>query len=61
MGRVTNCTKSNTLNCSMVFWDTVFDDDAEDFPEVGTDNCEAAVGARRVGLWRLIDHPPRDG
>jgi tartrate dehydrogenase/decarboxylase/D-malate dehydrogenase len=37
VGRVTNCTKSNALNYSMVFWDRVFNEVAEDFPNVETD------------------------
>lgn len=37
VGRVTNCTKSNALNYSMVFWDTIYDDVAADFPDVETD------------------------
>lgn len=36
-GRVTNCTKSNALNYSMVFWDRVFAGVARDYPEVNTD------------------------
>jgi tartrate dehydrogenase/decarboxylase/D-malate dehydrogenase len=35
--RVTNCTKSNALNYSMVFWDRVFDAVAADYPAVETD------------------------
>jgi tartrate dehydrogenase/decarboxylase/D-malate dehydrogenase len=37
VGRVTNCTKSNALNYSMVFWDQVFDEVATDYPDVTTD------------------------
>ncbi|MFW2339508.1 MAG: 3-isopropylmalate dehydrogenase [Acidimicrobiia bacterium] len=37
VGRVTNCTKSNALNYSMVFWDSVYDEVAADFPEIETD------------------------
>ncbi len=37
VGRVTNCTKSNALNYSMVFWDEVYDDVAKDYPDVETD------------------------
>jgi len=37
VGRVTNCTKSNALNYSMVFWDRVFNEVAEDYPNVETD------------------------
>jgi tartrate dehydrogenase/decarboxylase/D-malate dehydrogenase len=36
-GLVTNCTKSNALSYSMVFWDSVFQEVAADFPQVKTD------------------------
>jgi tartrate dehydrogenase/decarboxylase/D-malate dehydrogenase len=37
VGRVTNCTKSNALNYSMVFWDEVYDHVAKDYPDIETD------------------------
>ena len=37
MGMVTNCTKSNALNYSMVFWDLVYDEVSKDYPDVKTD------------------------
>lgn len=37
VGRVTNCTKSNALNYSMVFWDEAYDYVAGDFPDIETD------------------------
>ena len=37
VGRVTNCSKSNALNYSMVFWDSVYDEVAADYPDVATD------------------------
>ena len=37
VGRVTNCTKSNALNYSMVFWDQIYAEVAADFPDVATD------------------------
>ena len=37
VGRVTNCTKSNALNYSMVFWDEAYDAVAADFPDIETD------------------------
>lgn len=37
VGRVTNCTKSNALNYSMVFWDEAYDHVAQDFPDIQTD------------------------
>ena len=36
-GLVTNCTKSNALNYSMVFWDQVFAQVANDYPDIKTD------------------------
>ena len=52
VGRVTNCTKSNALNYSMVFWDAVFDEVAEDFPDVETDM--ALVDA--LSMW-MVKNP----
>ncbi len=37
VGRVTNCTKSNALNYSMVFWDDVYAEVAADYPDIATD------------------------
>jgi tartrate dehydrogenase/decarboxylase/D-malate dehydrogenase len=37
VGRVTNCTKSNALNYSMVFWDRVYDEVAAGYPEIERD------------------------
>ncbi|MFQ5530428.1 MAG: 3-isopropylmalate dehydrogenase [Gemmatimonadota bacterium] len=51
-GRVTNCTKSNALNYSMVFWDEVFADVATDFPAVATD--AALVDA--LTMW-MVKNP----
>lgn len=39
LGRVTNCTKSNALNYSMVFWDQVFASVAAAYPRVETDSA----------------------
>jgi tartrate dehydrogenase/decarboxylase/D-malate dehydrogenase len=36
-GRLTNCTKSNALNYSMVFWDSVYREVAQDYPDIKTD------------------------
>ena len=36
-GMVTNCTKSNALNYSMVFWDRIYDQVARDYPDIKTD------------------------
>ena len=37
LGMVTNCTKSNALNYSMVFWDSVYQKVAKDYPDIKTD------------------------
>ena len=37
VGRVTNCTKSNALNYSMVFWDEAYAHVAGDYPDIETD------------------------
>ncbi|MBW1712371.1 MAG: 3-isopropylmalate dehydrogenase [Deltaproteobacteria bacterium] len=52
VGMVTNCTKSNALNYSMVFWDSVYAEVAQDYPEVKTD--AALVDA--LTMW-LIKKP----
>lgn len=36
-GMVTNCTKSNALNYSMVFWDAIYREVAQSYPEIKTD------------------------
>jgi len=36
-GMVTNCSKSNALNYSMVFWDEVYDAVAEEYPDIKKD------------------------
>lgn len=36
-GMVTNCTKSNALNYSMVFWDQVYAEVAGDYPDITRD------------------------
>ncbi|MCH8059732.1 MAG: 3-isopropylmalate dehydrogenase [Proteobacteria bacterium] len=37
VGLVTNCTKSNALNYSMVYWDSIFDQIAGEYPDIKTD------------------------
>ncbi len=37
IGMVTNCTKSNALNYSMVFWDSVYNQVAADYPDIRKD------------------------
>ena len=39
VGMVTNCSKSNALNYSMVFWDSVYKEVAKDYPEIKTDGA----------------------
>jgi len=36
-GRVTNCTKSNALNYSMVYWDRIYAEVADRYPEIQRD------------------------
>jgi len=52
VGRVTNCTKSNALNYSMVFWDEAYEHVAADFPDIETDM--ALVDA--ISMW-FIKNP----
>jgi tartrate dehydrogenase/decarboxylase/D-malate dehydrogenase len=37
VGMVTNCSKSNALNYSMVFWDEVYKEVANDYPDIKKD------------------------
>ena len=39
VGMVTNCTKSNALPYSMVFWDSVYNQVAQDYADVKTDKA----------------------
>ena len=52
VGRVTNCTKSNALNYSMVFWDEAYDFVAKDFPDIETDMALVATSTRRATTRR---------
>ncbi len=52
VGMVTNCTKSNALNYSMVFWDSVYNDVSKDYPDIKTD--KALVDA--TTMW-LVKNP----
>jgi len=49
---VTNCTKSNALNYSMVFWDSVYNEVAQEYPEIKTD--KALVDA--TTMW-MVKNP----
>ena len=51
-GMVTNCTKSNALNYSMVFWDMVYEQVARDYPDIKTDT--ALVDA--LTMW-MVKNP----
>lgn len=53
-GKVTNCTKSNALNYSMVFWDSVYKNVAKNYPEIGTD--VALVDALTMWLVKKPDY-----
>jgi tartrate dehydrogenase/decarboxylase/D-malate dehydrogenase len=37
-GKVTNCTKSNALNFSLVYWDTIFKEVAATYPDIETNS-----------------------
>ena len=52
VGMVTNCTKSNALNYSMVFWDSIYDDVAKGYPDIKTD--KALVDA--ITMW-MVKNP----
>jgi len=47
VGMVTNCTKSNALTYSMVFWDSVYKKVAKGYPDIKTDS--AMVDA--LSMW----------
>lgn len=51
-GKVTNCTKSNALDYSMVFWDSIFRDVARSYPDIATES--AFVDA--ITMW-FIKNP----
>lgn len=51
-GMVTNCTKSNALNYSMVFWDSVYHSVARDYSDIQTDS--ALVDA--LTMW-MVKNP----
>jgi tartrate dehydrogenase len=52
VGQVTNCTKSNALNYSMVYWDEVFAEVAAGYPDISTN--KALVDA--TTMW-LVKNP----
>ncbi len=52
VGMVTNCSKSNALNYSMVFWDSIFRNVAMDYPDIKTD----AAFIDAITMW-LVKTP----
>jgi len=50
-GLVTNCTKSNSLNYSMVFWDRIFAEVAAEFPDIESN----AVLADALTMFMIQD------
>ncbi len=54
VGMVTNCTKSNALNYSMVFWDRVYNEVAQDYPDIKTD--KALVDATTMWMVKNPQH-----
>ena len=54
VGIVTNCTKSNALNYSMVFWDSVYQRVAQDYPDIKTDM--ALVDATTMWFVKNPEH-----
>jgi 3-isopropylmalate dehydrogenase len=51
---VTNCTKSNALNYSMVFWDSVYQKVTKEFPDIKTDM--ALVDATTMWFVKNPEH-----
>ena len=54
VGMVTNCSKSNALNYSMVFWDEVFDEVSKDYPDIARDF--ALVDALTMWFVKKLDY-----
>ena len=54
VGMVTNCTKSNALNYSMVFWDSVYQEVAQANPDIKTDT--AMVDATTMWFIKNPEH-----
>jgi tartrate dehydrogenase/decarboxylase/D-malate dehydrogenase len=54
VGMVTNCTKSNALNYSMVFWDSVYREVAREYPDIKTDM--AMVDATTMWFVKNPEH-----
>lgn len=51
-GMVTSCSKSNALNYSMVFWDSIFKSVSEEYPDIKTDT----VFVDALTMW-LVKSP----
>jgi tartrate dehydrogenase/decarboxylase / D-malate dehydrogenase len=54
VGMVTNCTKSNALNFSMVFWDSVYREVATHYPDIKQDM--ALVDAMTMWMVKNPEH-----
>lgn len=54
VGMVTNCTKSNALNYSMVFWDSVYHEVEREYPDIKTD--AAMVDATTMWFVKNPEH-----
>jgi len=54
VGMVTNCSKSNALNYSMVFWDEVFNEVSQDYPDIVKDF--ALVDALTMWFVKKLDY-----
>lgn len=54
VGMVTNCSKSNALNYSMVFWDEVFEKVSKDYPDIAKDF--AHVDALTMWFVKKLDY-----
>jgi len=54
VGMVTNCSKSNALNYSMVFWDEVFNEVSKDYPDIAKDF--ALVDALTMWFVKKLDY-----
>jgi len=54
VGMVTNCTKSNALTYSMVFWDSVYQRVAGEYPDIKTDT--ALVDAMTMWFIKNPEH-----
>ena len=54
VGMITNCSKSNALNYSMVFWDEVFNEVSKGYPDIAKDF--AMVDALTMWFVKKLDY-----